>query len=68
MQSLIDERTKLIVVVNPSNPCGSVWSRQHCLEVLDVAARNKLPLINDELYEDLVYDDEYPSFRELCGD
>ena len=35
MASLIDERTKLIVVVNPSNPCGSVYKREHLEEILN---------------------------------
>ena len=34
MASLIDERTKAIVVVNPSNPCGSNFSREHILDIL----------------------------------
>jgi len=33
-----------------------------------LASRNHIPLVNDELYEDLVYEEEYPSFRSLCGD
>ena len=34
MKSLIDERTKCIVVNNPSNPCGSVYSKEHLYEIL----------------------------------
>ena len=35
MASLIDERTKLIVVINPSNPCGSVYTKEQLLAILD---------------------------------
>jgi tyrosine aminotransferase len=35
MASRINERTKLIVVINPSNPCGSVYTKQQLEAILD---------------------------------
>ena len=35
LESLIDENTKCIVVNNPSNPCGSVYSKQHLQDILE---------------------------------
>ena len=35
MASLIDERTRLIVVINPSNPCGSVYTKEQLEGILD---------------------------------
>ena len=35
MASLIDERTRLIVVINPSNPCGSVYTKEQLEAILD---------------------------------
>lgn len=55
LEQQIDEDTAAIVLNNPSNPCGSVYSRQHLLDVLEVAARNYTPIIADEIYEHLVY-------------
>lgn len=51
-----------IVVNNPSNPCGSVYNKQHLCEIIDVASRNHLPIIADEIYEHLVFSNEefYP--------
>lgn len=34
MESLIDERTSCLIVTNPSNPCGSVFSKQHLQDIL----------------------------------
>ena len=54
MESLIDEHTAAVVVNNPSNPCGSVYTRQHVCDILDVVDRHKLPVIADEIYADFV--------------
>ncbi|XP_065914331.1 tyrosine aminotransferase-like [Dysidea avara] len=55
MDQLIDKDTVAIVVVNPSNPCGSVYSKQHLLDILAVAEKHFLPIIADEIYNDLVF-------------
>lgn len=46
--------TAAIIVNNPSNPCGSVYSRDHLLDILDVAAKYHVPIISDEVYEHMV--------------
>lgn len=34
IESLIDDKTRFIIVNNPSNPCGSVYSKDHILDIL----------------------------------
>lgn len=62
LESQIDGRTAAIVINNPSNPCGSVFSRRHLRQILEVAERNCVPIIADEIYEDFVFQGEvfYP--------
>ncbi|GLD91663.1 hypothetical protein PINS_up000196 [Pythium insidiosum] len=62
LKSLIDDNTKAILINNPSNPCGSVFSKEHLEELLAVADENKLPIITDEIYGDMVFGDNlfYP--------
>ncbi|XP_063838621.1 tyrosine aminotransferase-like [Ostrinia nubilalis] len=55
LQKQIDDKTAAIVVINPSNPCGSVYSEEHLLEILDIASRNRVPIIADEIYEHFVF-------------
>ncbi|XP_076628264.1 tyrosine aminotransferase [Colletes latitarsis] len=55
LESQIDESTAAIVINNPSNPCGSVFSRDHTLDILNVAARYFVPIIADEIYEHMVF-------------
>lgn len=55
LESLIDENTAAILINNPSNPCGSNYSKQHLLDILQVAEKYYLPIISDEIYADMVF-------------
>ncbi|XP_054283349.1 tyrosine aminotransferase-like [Macrosteles quadrilineatus] len=55
LERQIDRDTVAIVVNNPSNPCGSVYTVQHLESVLRVAERQRVPIIADEIYEHLVF-------------
>ncbi|XP_060082304.1 tyrosine aminotransferase-like [Ylistrum balloti] len=55
LRSLVDGNTAAILVNSPSNPCGSVYSRKHILEILAVAEKCHLPIISDEIYEHFVF-------------
>ncbi|XP_063719814.1 tyrosine aminotransferase-like [Symsagittifera roscoffensis] len=66
LEALVDPKTSAIVVCNPSNPCGSVWSRSHMISILKIAERHSLPIIADEIYADMVFSDvDYASFGQL---
>jgi len=56
MESLIDIKTSAILVNNPSNPCGSVYSKEHLLAILNLAQKYHLPIISDEIYADVVFE------------
>lgn len=51
LESLIDSDTRAILLNTPGNPCGNVFSREHILDILELANRHKLPIISDEVYE-----------------
>ncbi|KND01992.1 tyrosine aminotransferase [Spizellomyces punctatus DAOM BR117] len=55
LETLVDENTAAILVNNPSNPCGSVYSKQHLLDILAVAEKHRLPIISDEIYADMAF-------------
>jgi aspartate aminotransferase len=50
------ERTKIVLVVSPSNPTGAVYPPAHLAEIGRWAAANGLWVVTDEIYEHLVYD------------
>ena len=65
----ITPRTKAIVIINPNNPTGAVYSRQVLLDILDVARRHKLLVCSDEIYDRLVMDGKtHVSTASLCPD
>lgn len=62
IKSLCDGRTKLLVMTNPSNPCGSNFSREHVEMLVHTAEELKLPLFSDEIYAGMVFQyEENPS-------
>mmetsp|Transcript_1731 Transcript_1731/g.2551 ORF Transcript_1731/g.2551 Transcript_1731/m.2551 type:complete len:432 (+) Transcript_1731:67-1362(+) len=59
MESLIDEKTRAILVNNPSNPCGSVYTKKHLEDILKVADKYCVPIIADEIYGDITFEKPY---------
>jgi tyrosine aminotransferase len=55
IESLIDENTAGILVNNPSNPCGSVYSKEHLTAILELCQKYKVPVIADEIYGDMTF-------------
>ena len=55
LESLIDNDTVSIIVNNPSNPCGSVYSKEHLVDIIKLAEKYRLPIIADEVYGDMVF-------------
>jgi histidinol-phosphate/aromatic aminotransferase/cobyric acid decarboxylase-like protein len=54
LEQQTDASTAALVISNPSNPCGSVYSRQHLQDILQVARGKFVPVIADEIYEHMV--------------
>ena len=56
LERLLDAQSAAIIVNNPSNPCGSVYSEGHLLRVLELCRKYpNLTVIADEIYEDMVF-------------
>lgn len=57
IESKITERTKAIVVINPNNPTGAVYSRETLEQIVELARKHQLLLLADEIYDKILYDD-----------
>ncbi len=58
IKSKITEKTKAILIINPNNPTGALYSKKVLQEIYDVAKEKNLIILSDEIYDRLVYDDE----------
>jgi alanine-synthesizing transaminase len=52
----ITKRTRAIVLINPNNPTGAVYSKELILEVIALCRVNNLLLFSDEIYDKILYD------------
>ena len=52
----ITKRTRAIVLINPNNPTGAVYSIELILEVIELCRSNNLILFSDEIYDKIIYD------------
>ena len=68
LRSKVSDRTKGILIVNPSNPCGSLWDEKTLRHILNLAGEYSLPVISDEIYDRIVYDKKFVSTASLTED
>jgi len=61
----ITEKTKAIIICNPNNPTGYLYSRQEMEALKSICLKNKLFLFSDEAYREFCYDGEYISALHL---
>jgi len=57
IESKITPRTKALVVINPNNPTGAVYSREMLVQMADLARKHQLLILADEIYDKILYDD-----------
>ena len=56
LEQAITDKTKAIILNNPSNPTGAVYPKEALKAVADVCVKHDLYIISDEIYDKLVYD------------
>ncbi len=57
MESKITPQTKALVVINPNNPTGAVYTREVLGRIVALARKHQLLLLADEIYDKILYDD-----------
>ena len=69
IRSKITDKTKAIVIINPNNPTGALYSKEILEEIVKVAEEFGLIIFSDEIYDRLVMDgEEHVSIASLAPD
>ena len=69
IKSKINDKTRAIILLNPNNPTGNVYSTRLLHEVIALAAEHNLIIFSDEIYDKLILDDQkYTSIASLTND
>ena len=68
LASMIGPRTRALVVIDPNNPTGAVYTEATRRKLLDLADRHNIVLLADEVYTDLVYGGPVPPIASLNPD
>ena len=66
-EKVITKKTKAIIISNPNNPTGTLYSRQELEDLKTICLKNNLYLLSDEAYREFCYDGEYISAMQLTG-
>jgi len=67
LRRLANDRTKLIIINTPGNPCGGVLSPEDLKAVAEVAKEHDCWVLSDEIYSKIIYDRKHHSMLEIEG-
>lgn len=56
IEASITNRTRAIIVNSPNNPTGAIYTKEELLRLAEIADRNNLLIISDEIYEHFIYE------------
>ncbi len=69
IEAAIGPRTRALVVINPNNPTGASYPRDLLERLVAIAARHRLLLLSDEIYDGILYDDaDFQPLAPLAGE
>lgn len=64
-QLAVDPKNKLLILCNPHNPIGRVWSSGDLFKVAEICARHDVFVISDEIHGDITYGIPYTPFASV---
>ena len=67
LASLVGERTKLLILSSPHNPCGSALSEEDCRAIAELAMRHDFVVLSDEVYWAIRYGGRHASVLDVDG-
>ncbi|MHA1192327.1 MAG: aminotransferase class I/II-fold pyridoxal phosphate-dependent enzyme [Promethearchaeota archaeon] len=68
MRKKINDKTQGILICSPNNPTGGIFSEKKVKQIIDLAGEYDLPILSDEIYDQITYEKEYVSPASLSKD
>jgi len=68
LRKKISKKTRGIVVINPNNPCGALYEEKVVRQIVELAGEYDLPVISDEIYDQIVFEKKFTSTASLSKD
>lgn len=68
MKKKISKKTRAITIINPNNPCGALYDEKVVKQIVDLAGEYDLPILSDEIYDQIVYEKRFVSTAHLAKD
>ena len=56
LESSIDEETKMIIISNPHNPIGRVWTKEELTKLVAICEKHSIIILADEIHSDIVFE------------
>ena len=66
-EKLVTEKTRLIIINSPGNPTGSILSQEDLEFIADIAKKNDIMVLSDEIYSRIIYGEEFRSIASIKG-
>jgi aspartate aminotransferase len=67
LRDLVTERTRLIIINSPQNPTGGILPPEDLQAIAEIAVQHGIPVLADEVYSRMLYDDEFQSIATYDG-
>ncbi|MDE5421632.1 pyridoxal phosphate-dependent aminotransferase [Ancylomarina sp. DW003] len=55
LESCIDDETKMIIISNPHNPIGRVWTKEELTKLVEICERHNIIILADEIHSDIIF-------------
>lgn len=68
LKKYITDKTKMLLLNNPSNPTGSVYTKEELLDIANVCLEKNIYILSDEIYERICYNNQFVSVASLGED
>ena len=66
--SKINSKSRAICIISPNNPTGEVFDRKGLQQLIDIAIEHNLYVICDEIYDNIVFDEQFTSIGRVASD